>query len=145
MEKGAIQLQKIEEKEKQVDKKTEEIKKKEAELEKREKQVDKKVAEIDKKIEEVKKLSFVKKVSKRTFTSAKFLGKEFEKSINTAIIAAFGFIIALAWRDAITEYVSLVTKVTAFEEKLVTAILVTIISVTGILIITKLLPIEEKK
>ena len=69
---------------------------------------------------------------------------EFKKSMNTAIIAAFGFLIALTWRDVISEAVNKITEATPIKGKLISAIIITFISVIGIMIITKFLS-EEKK
>ncbi len=66
----------------------------------------------------------------------KFRG-EFKKSIITALVAAFGFLISLAWRDVIVEAVDKITALTPLHGKIISAIVITIISVIGILIITK--------
>lgn len=63
---------------------------------------------------------------------------EFRKSLVTAITAAFGFLIALVWRDVITEYVNIVTKISPFQSQLISALIVTLIGALGILIISKL-------
>lgn len=70
--------------------------------------------------------------------------KELKKSTNTALIAAFGFIIALSWRDFITEIIEKITSLGPAQGKLLGAIIVTIISVIGILITTKLLSENEE-
>ena len=70
--------------------------------------------------------------------SAKKLKKETQKAIVTAITAAFGFLIALAWRDVIAEYVSTLSKISPIQGNLITALIVTLIAVIGILIISKL-------
>jgi len=65
--------------------------------------------------------------------------KEFKKAISTAIIAAFGFIIALAWRDVINEYlINKVNTLSPAQGLLISAILITVVSVIGIMIISKL-------
>jgi len=63
---------------------------------------------------------------------------ELRKAINTAIVAAFGFIIALSWREVITEYVNAISKISPLQGKLIEAIIITIISVIGILIVTSI-------
>jgi len=87
-----------------------------------------------------------KKLSKKTIQVArqavKNLKNETKKHIVTAIVAGFGFIIALVWRDTIKEYVSvLITKFSVSGPStlitLYTAIITTIIAVVGIVIITK--------
>ncbi len=70
---------------------------------------------------------------------------EFKKSIITALVAAFGFLISLAWRDVIVEAVDKITALTPLHGKIITAIIITIISVIGILIITKVFSTEDKK
>ena len=70
---------------------------------------------------------------------------DFKKSIMTALVAAFGFLISLAWRDVIVEAVEKITALTPLHGKIISAIIITIISVVGILIITKIFSAEEKK
>lgn len=69
--------------------------------------------------------------------------REFRKTLTTAIVAAFGFLIALVWRDFITEYVDKITGASPVQGKLVSAVIVTFIGVIAILIITPKEP--EKK
>lgn len=71
--------------------------------------------------------------------SGKRFKKEFNKSANTAIIAAFSFLIALAWKDVITEAVEKIEELSPMKGTLVSALIVTFISVIGILITTKML------
>lgn len=68
--------------------------------------------------------------------------KELFNSTNTAIVAAFGFLIALAWKDVITEAVSKIEQLSPMSGKLISALLITIVCVVGILISTKLLSDE---
>ena len=86
-----------------------------------------------------------KKLTKRekVKTSAKKLHNEFNKSLNTAVVAAFGFLIALAWRDAISEYVNSLTAMSPVQGNLISAVIITIIGVIGILIATKLFSKNE--
>lgn len=70
---------------------------------------------------------------------------EFKKAMNTAIIAAFGFLIALVWRDVITEYLDKITSISPVQGKLISAIIVTIIGVFGILAVTKFLSVKDEK
>ena len=69
--------------------------------------------------------------------SAKKFKNEFNKSLNTAIVAAFGFLIALAWRDVITEYVNSLTSVSPIHGNIISALIITVIGVVGIMIVTK--------
>ena len=59
-------------------------------------------------------------------------------------MAAFGFLMALSWRDVISEWVKGLTQMSPVQGNLVSAIIITIISVAGILIVTKLLSEKEK-
>ncbi|HIG52342.1 hypothetical protein CXT76_00715 [Candidatus Parvarchaeota archaeon] len=67
---------------------------------------------------------------------------EFKKYVATAIIAAFGFLIALAWRDLITKLVENFTKTELLETypyiaELYSTIIVTVIGVLAIFLISK--------
>ncbi|HKL23506.1 MAG TPA: DUF5654 family protein [Candidatus Nanoarchaeia archaeon] len=86
-----------------------------------------------------------KKISKSQIAKQKLknFNIEFKKATATAIIAAFGFLIALVWRDVITEFVESITNESPVQGKLISAIIITIISVLGILILTKIN--QEKK
>ncbi len=79
----------------------------------------------------------------KTKASAKKFNNEVKKAISTAIVAAFGFIIALAWRDVITEYIDKLTAISPIQGKLVSALIITIIGVIGIIIVTKILKVKE--
>ena len=78
------------------------------------------------------------KIKLRAKESAKKFKRELKKSVNTAIVAAFSFLIALAWRDVITGYVSKISELSPVKGQLISAIIITIICVMGILIITKI-------
>ncbi len=69
--------------------------------------------------------------------------KEFRKATATAIMAAFGLILALAWKDVITEYVNKLTSITPVHSALIVALIVTFICVLGILVVQKLLAPRE--
>ena len=71
--------------------------------------------------------------------SAKKFNNKLRESLNTALIAAFGFLIAFVWRDLITEYVNQLTQYSPLQGKLFSAIIITFIGVIGILIVTGLL------
>ena len=71
-------------------------------------------------------------------SSARKFKLELKKSINTAIVAAFGFLIALVWKDVVTEYVSEIQKLSPLKGQIISAVIITIISVLGILIVTKI-------
>lgn len=65
--------------------------------------------------------------------------RELRKALSTAILAAFGFLMALVWRDVITEWVEKISAQSPVQGKLVSALIVTFISVAGIMIFTKIL------
>jgi len=48
-------------------------------------------------------------VRESTKTYARKIKSDTKKAISTALIAAFGFVIALAWKDVIIEYVDTLT------------------------------------
>ena len=73
------------------------------------------------------------------------LRKEFKKSISTAIVAAFSLIVALAWKDVITNYVAKIQSLTPLNGQLITALFITFISVIGILVISKIFGEKEKE
>ena len=77
-------------------------------------------------------------VRKRIKQSVKKFKLEMKKSINTAIAAAFGFLIALSWRDVITGYVNKIAELSPLKGNLISAIIITVISVIGIFIVTKI-------
>lgn len=66
--------------------------------------------------------------------SASKFRKELKKSTITAIIAAFSFLIALTWKDVITEWVMKISEANPFKNSLISAAIITVISVIGIVI-----------
>jgi hypothetical protein len=69
--------------------------------------------------------------------------KEFRKHTVVAILAAFAFLIALAWRDFFSEFINYLIENSklsgeAYIFQLVSAILITIIAVLGIMVISKI-------
>jgi len=65
--------------------------------------------------------------------------KEVKKSILTAIVAAFSFLIALAWKELITEWVGLLTAISPISGKVIEVFVITVICVAGILLVTRFL------
>jgi len=68
--------------------------------------------------------------------------QEVRKNVVTAVTAAFGFMIALTWRDAIKEIVESVLAASGIKEgiyayKIVVALIITMICVFGIMIISR--------
>lgn len=93
--------------------------------------------QIEKKIEE----KLHKKLLKKSKHSVVYLKSQFKQHVSTAIIAAFSFLIALAWKDVIIKIVQENIKPVTLEQypyisELITGIIVTIIAVIGIAIVT---------
>jgi len=78
-----------------------------------------------------------KKKKNKKKENVKELKSEFKKTTSTAIIAAFGLLVALAWKDVITGFVDKITKVSPVQSKLISALFITIIAVLGIWITSK--------
>ena len=85
----------------------------------------------------------MKKIKEKTKVKAKHLKKELRKAMSTALIAAFGFLMALVWRDVIQSGVDKISSTSPVQGQLVSATIVTIICVVGILIVTKYLKEKE--
>lgn len=92
---------------------------------------------------EQKELTRSQKLKLKAKQSAKEFTTELKKAISTAVMAAFGFLIALVWKDVITGYVESISKASPIQGQLFSALLVTIISVIGILITTKITRVKE--
>jgi hypothetical protein len=107
-----------------------------------EKIIDKKIdKEVDKKVnKEVKeKINLYEKAIKPVHV----FKQEFKQQTGTAIITAFSLLIALAWKDVITEFVK---KINFAQGLIYSAIVVTIICVVGIIIVNFWAkPKEERK
>jgi len=102
------------------------------------KEVSKQVEKIEDKLEKQVK----KRLSKQLFEKSVFFGSEFKKHTATALIAAFGFLIALVWRDLIIKLIQGNIKLSVLEKypyiaELYTAILVTAIAVLCIALISR--------
>ena len=68
--------------------------------------------------------------------------QEFKTQVSGAIIAAFGFVIALAWKDLIVKLLANLTKTDLlikypYLAQLYTALIITIFAVIGILLISR--------
>ena len=81
--------------------------------------------------------------ARRAKEKAKRLNRELKKALYTAFLAAFGFLIALVWRDVIQSWVERISATSPVQGQLVSAAIVTVICVIGILIVTKFLRIKE--
>ncbi len=85
-----------------------------------------------------------KKLHEKVVSKASVLGQEFKKQTSTAIMAAFGLIIALSWKDVITDFVNKVNFLNGYG-LLASAVVLTLISVLGILLISKWAKSGEEK
>lgn len=81
-------------------------------------------------------LTRTQKLKLKAKQSALRFKKELKKSTITAIVSAFGFLIALVWRDVITEWVTKISETSPIKGSLITAGIVTLISVVGIVLIS---------
>ena len=93
---------------------------------------------------EVKK-SRIQTAKEKAKAQAVKLKKEVKKAMSAAILAAFGFLMALVWRDVITEWVNKISEQSPVQGKLISALIVTLICVLGILIFTRLLREKEEE
>ncbi len=88
--------------------------------------------------------------AKKAREKSKKFKKEFRNQATVAVIAAFGFLIALSWRDFISDTVNkIVLSLGVYDQlyiyKLFSAILITIIAIFGIMIASKFKINEETK
>ncbi len=71
-------------------------------------------------------------------SGVKAFKREFKKEMSTAVLAAFGFLIALVWKDVITNFVNNLSEKSPLHGALVSAIGVTIICVLGIMLFSRI-------
>lgn len=110
-----------------------------------EKEVNKKnksIEENKKTINELKKETNILKEKLKKYTSHYVI--EMRKALSTAILAAFGFLMALSWREYINEViVNSVISLSPVQSQLIVALIVTIISVFGIIFVTRFLSVQN--
>jgi hypothetical protein len=99
-------------------------------------------AEVKKEVSKQVEKEVKKRLSKRLWEKSTVFGSEFKKQTATAIIAAFGFLIALVWRDLISKAIKETTYIQSLEmypylAELYIALVVTVVAVIGIAIISK--------
>lgn len=98
-----------------------------------------------KKIKKTNKKITLKKIKK---TRQEFK-QEFNKQLLTAITASFAFLIALTWREPISETLNIILEPLGEREtiliKFIGAIIITLLAALILLIITKKLKREEQK
>ena len=75
------------------------------------------------------------KIHHRLLAGASSFRMEFKKQMATAIMAAFGLIIALAWKDVINDVVGKFVPQTS--NLIISAGVLTLVGVIGILIVSK--------
>src|SRR3990167_7614686 len=102
------------------------------------KQVQQQVKQVEKKIEE----KFHDRLLKASKSTASFFGSEFKKQTSIALIAAFGFLVSLAWRDLITKAVNEnipthLLEAYPYLNQLYTAIIITFIAAIAIALISR--------
>ena len=66
----------------------------------------------------------------------KRLNEEVRTIMSTAFITALSLLMALTWKDAIAKYATDLSTLSPFQGSLVSAIIISVIGVIGILIIT---------
>ena len=69
---------------------------------------------------------------------------ELRNSVRTAILAAFSFLIALQWRELITETVKKISSESPLQGLVFSTIVVTLISVLGIVLTSQLLSVKKQ-
>ena len=94
--------------------------------------------------EDVKK-SVYRRLGYKTKASVKKFDNELRRALNTALIAAFGFIIALTWRDLITAYVNTLSKVSYLQGQWISTLIVTLVCVIGIILVTNFIKFKEEE
>ena len=85
----------------------------------------------------------MKKVIETAKESTKKFKGEFKKTSGGAIIGAIGLVVALAWKDVVDQYLLRFRDI--LQGKVVSALIITAISVLAIMLITKIIQEPEKK
>ena len=67
------------------------------------------------------------------------LKSEVKKYLSSAFIAAFGLITALAWKDVLTEYLNGIVSLSPIQGELISALIITFISIIAVITITKIM------
>ncbi len=113
-------------------------------------QVKQEVKEQTKQIEQKIEEKFHARLLKASKSTASFFGSEFKKQTSIALMAAFGFLVALAWRDLITKAVNEnipthILDAYPYLNQLYTALIITFIAAIAIALISRWANKEEKK
>lgn len=69
---------------------------------------------------------------------------ELRNSLKTAIIAAFSLLIALQWKELITELVNKITSISPVQGTAITTAIITVVCVLGIVLTTEFLSIKKE-
>jgi len=85
------------------------------------------------------------KISKQINKTALEFEREFMLSLKTALMAAFGFLVALSWRDVISEYFLSLAFYSGPWGKFIGALIVTFVAALVIFILTKTIRVDKKK
>jgi len=97
----------------------------------------------------ISKTKLLKEKKKEILDNVSSFQKEFRKHLTTFITGAFAFVAALVWRDAIQNSLStiknLLPNIGGWVLDYLLAFIITVIAVISIIIISKLLKIEENK
>ena len=80
-----------------------------------------------------------KRVRERTKIRFSKFHSDMRKSVLVAIVAAFSFLIALSWKELISEWVGLLAVMSPVQGKIVEVGIITVISVVGIILVTHFL------
>ncbi len=103
---------------------------------------------IEKKVNQNVEKKIKKEVEKRVSALDKAKSKalkfkdEFKKHTLTAVSAAFGFLIALSWREPISDLVNYIIEAIGVSEKFIlykfiSAVVITIVAVLALMVISK--------
>jgi len=87
-------------------------------------------------------ISHIKRSASYTKNSTLKFKREFRKHLVTAISAALGFLIALSWREPLSDFSKVIIESFGLQNeaifyKFISALLITFIAVVGLIIITK--------
>jgi uncharacterized protein YhaN len=136
---------------KELNKKEKEIKKHKDAIVKSEKEIEKQIqkheGDIEKTAKEIEKhkeineklISETISLRKRLREHADYYVIESRRAISTALLAAFAFLMALSWREYIIVVIDSIEAYSPVQGKLISALIVTLICVIGIVLVTRFL------
>lgn len=103
---------------------------------------EKKILVEEKKIEKLTSKNEILKEKVKYFDNR--FKNELKNSIRTAILAAFSFLIALQWRELITEAIKKLSSESPLQGTFFTTIVITLLSVVGIVVTSELLSVKKE-